>query len=319
MGDKTRLEDMIAFLSRESPNLTTIVNEQVLSKWPKAKKGKLSGDRVLDFILNTGILYQEVENKLRALDQARGSHVLIVKEKKSGRSLLNGYREDFELGILNGGIEFKKTNTGGNMLILPFDKRASSYDMKNWKIKEGPIEIHAWELTNLNRDISGIKFYNGKDEKSLGIYIGAEVEKYFDREGILTYHRALRLLGQETPSDLKGKFEDGLRRKSLEIFNNLEGLTANELKLRNSISSNYGAVGRHPFIESKTDAWIASIESINELEDIVARIRQYLGEALRLGLHQRDLTIEGNKPGIMVNVPLYISKMCETYKVEIPK
>lgn len=146
----------------------------------------------------------------------------------------------------------------------------------------------------------------------------------------LSYAKGLMLLGENVPDDFREKYEERELDKKKEIVSRLEGLIEREVGLTKEINAIYNNIDRRPRVGdrilgsigpdvpgmSEDDANVVSAKQRIELKETRQEIASYLNNALKLEMHKIDLIIE-KKPGITINVPEYITKMCENYKVKI--
>ena len=123
--------------------------------------------------------------------------------------------------------------------------------------------------------------------------------------------------------DFKERCDKPTHQQSLELINKLEQLTQFEAELSGKIKSIYDSVrgggfmsgGALTLVEDEDDAKVASMGQRRRLRETQEEIQYRLKKAIELGMHKEDLRLE-LKPGFVVEVPRYISGLCEKYKVE---
>lgn len=277
----------------------------------KIKSGESTGDKIKDYVIVTlGTLSKNAEKPYRKIEAkfryAAGSQILIVKQDKGdymgtigqgcSKPSLTIIDETLTLGILKSGLEL---DIQKGDIIFPTDKhviKRGNYSNNKWGLKEGPISLDCCEFTYLGKYVkTGILIPpqviitrdNPNFNHGLMLYLGEEVEKYFEKETLLgctyldtSYAEALNLLGHEAPGIFQEKYDEKVYQKKLGLITYLEELT--------------------------------------RLENTREEIQTCLRQTIELGMHKEDLTIK-QKPGIEINVPTYITGMCKQYKIDVPK
>ncbi|MHA1744118.1 MAG: hypothetical protein ACTSV6_07705 [Candidatus Heimdallarchaeota archaeon] len=268
-----------------------------------------------------GIISPDTEEMYRSVDEELknniGNQILVVKKDEiiegcPGIILTDSFidqmyftiQTELRLGILKSGLEL---DVEKGKVVFPTEQHVrKDYESgRRWELIEGPISftcnefMHYKEVDERKTVLEDLSF---SPEHSLTIYLGNEVEKYFDRNGYLetSYVEALNLLECEAPERFKKKYEEELYQTKTEILSKLEELDKREADLR-----------------ARTDTMVFPIISRIKLNEIRKGVQKYLAQAIELGMHQEDSRIE-LKPGIEVNVPVYISKLCEKYQVNLP-
>lgn len=299
--------------------------------------------------------YEKPYRKMEArLKNKTGNQILVVKQQESIHGcpgiippqhidpIFIGVDTELKLGVLTGGLEL---NIEEGMIIFSTDKYVRKYGKlseENWELKESPISLGWFEFMNLGKEVQGRTFsmpnnFSTNFQCGLRVHVGEEVEKYFRRESFAkvrpldtSYVEALNLLKQEVPQDFRIAYDKKVYQKKVGMINKLEELTAEELKLKEAIGLVYGRVDKRPTLGGevlystkpefrgldKDDAKIITFNQRERLESVRQSINNYLGQAINLGMHKEDLRIE-RKPGFEVNVPVYISGMCEKYGIKI--
>jgi len=328
----------------------------------KIKSGESTGDKIRDFVIaNLGTLSKNAEKPYRKTEakfrDAAGSQVLIVKQDKGdymgtigpgcSKPSLTIIDETLTLGILKSGLEL---DIQKGEIIFPTDKhviKRGNYSSNKWGLTEGPISLNCCEFTYLGNYVkTGILIPpqviitgdNPDFNHGLMLYLGKEVEQYFEREDYfgtgrtqldISYAEALNLLGHEAPGIFQEKHDEEVYQKKLGLITYLEKLTRREAKLNCEIKKindnikNKGVAledldgGKVRYVY-KDEIGIFSGKERFELNKTREEIQKYLRQTIELRMHKGNLTIE-ETPGIKINIADYILGMCEKYKVDIQK
>ena len=251
---------------------------------------------------------------------------------------LYGYviNETLELGILKSGLDLDLENA---KIIFPMKeyvtKKDSNSNDNKWELRKGPIWFYYHEFTHLGKSLERTIMIDAEINFDYGLrlFLGNEVEKYFEKKTPFgdtyldtSYVEALTLLGQKAPKRFRKKYDEEVYQEKVEVIDKLLGLTKREAELDENIKSIYGSIKDGGFVrdgalvnvENKSYAMIVSMEPRMELEEIRRDIQWWLKEGIKLGMHKGKLIME-QKPGIELNVPKYISGICEKYQIELPK
>jgi len=314
----------------------------------KIKQGATTGDRIKDFVIaNLGTLDSDSEKPYREMEERlkgqKGNQILVVDQDESLRGGPGsgipyispdhiGIDITLMLGILTNGL---KLDIQKGKLVFPTKEYAEKRDHRGWRgrweLKKGSIKVNSDDFMNLGKKLERSRVPKPNDssakwEHGLLIHTGDGVGDYFrgefylmakkigrvDNSGMnLSYVEALNLLGQEVPPDFKGEYDRHVRERRVGIINKLEELVESQAKLNRKIKAVHGSM-------DKDDAIAVTMGPVSKLEEIEGEIQEHLKEAIELGMHRGDLKLE-RRPGIIIEVPRYISGMCKTYKVALPK
>ena len=348
MGLDSDVQDILEMQSKSS-SARSATHAKISQLIEKIKGGQSTGDKIRDFVIvNLGSIspdaakpYRETEARLR---NSAGSQILVVKQEEAIHGcpgiiapeyidpMFVGIDTELTLGILTSGLDLDVLK---GEIIFPTQRHARRYDRfsgRKWELQEGPISLNWYDFMRLGNEVERRRTPMPNDlsahfERGLMINVGEEVEQYFGKNGYLdtSYLEALNLLGQEAPERFRKKHDGEIQGKRLEIISKLEGLTEREATLNGRIKSIYGSIKHGGFmeggaisvVEDEDDARVVSTGPRMRLQETTREIQRYLKQAIELRMHRGDLRIE-QKPGVEVNVPVYISSMCEKYQVEIP-
>ncbi len=231
-----------------------------------------------------------------------------------------------KLGVLTSNLE--KTEGG---VVFPCPNYAIKYNGGEWHLEKGSIFAADFDFMFFGKEIQRrvVPMKNDGSEsfqKSIMICIGEEVEKYFERNNRpdISYVDALNLLGIEAPERFQKRYNEVNYEKRAGIISHLETLTAREAELRKEIKFVYDSIHRGGFqsggavtlVEDEDDANIVSWGIRETLERTLGEIKNELAKSIKLGMHKKDLKIN-KKPGVELNVPVYISAMCDKYQIKI--
>jgi hypothetical protein len=336
-------------LSNKSSSAQSEAFEKLKRLQEKIRGGDSTGDKIRDFVIaNLRTLSPEAEKPYREtearLKNGVGSQILVVNQSESihgcpgivAPAYINpmfiGIDTELKLGVLTSGLELDVKE--GN-IILPTDKHAIKYDRysrSKWKLEEGPISFSWYEFANLGKEVQRRMTPMPNDlsahfEHGLTLHLREEVEQYFgvNRHLDTSYVEALNLLGHEAPERFRKKYDEEVYQTRVGVINKLEELTGREAKLNSEIESIYGSMkhggfmrgGALTMVEDEDDARVVSMGPRMKLKETREEIQRYLKQGIELCMHTGNLKIE-QKPGMEINVPAYISGMCEKYQVEIP-
>ncbi|MBF0289349.1 MAG: hypothetical protein HQM14_16145 [SAR324 cluster bacterium] len=292
----------------------------------KIKKGERSSAPITDFVaLYFGRIdadlkkpYYDVQNKA---NNNNGAQILFVQEYKHGFdsagciALGNHNPRTLEvdsqvtLCIINNNFELDIDNCEA---VFPTKKYTTISDHEShWTVVNGPFRLKGTDISYLNQTLGPGK------RNSLSVYVGKEVEDYFDNANVfqLSYVDALELLGEVPPEKylLKDK-----QKKIQNIINELVILTNREDKLTQEIEQAY----RHSFplrgasVQSHEDSINIAESFEKERDQVHVDIRSYLSKAVSLGMHEMDEII-ARRQGVMLNVKEYISGLCQKYRIDL--
>ncbi len=337
-------------LSNESSSARSRAFEKLKQLQEKVKGGESTGDRIKNFVIvNLGSLSPDAEKPYRETEarcrECVGSQILVVKQNESIHGcpgivppqyidpMFIGINTELILGVLTSGLEL---DIGGGKIIFPTDRHARKYDKYSrgkWELEEGPISISWYDFANLGKEVHRRRTPMPSDlsarfEHGLMLHLGEEVEQYFGGSGRLdtSYVEALNLLGREAPERFRKKHDKGVYQAKVGVINKLEELTRREARLNSEIESIYNSMrhggfergGAFTMVRDADDVRVVSMGPRMKLEGTREEIQRCLERGIELEMHKGDLRIE-QKPGIEINVPAYISGMCEKYGVDIPK
>ena len=348
MGLESDIQDILE-LDNKSSFAQSEASEKLRRLQEKIKRGDSTGDRIKDFVIaNLGTLFPEAEEPYRKIEErlknGEGHQILVVWQSESIHGctgivssqyldpMFIGIDTELKLGVLTSGLEL---NIKEGKIIFPTEKYVKKEDgnsRKKWELKEGPITLDWYEFTSLDKEIYRRSTKMPNDfahlKNSLIFHLGKEVEQYFEGDSYLdtSYVEALNLLEHKAPERFRKKYDEELYQTRVRIINKLEELTEREVKLGAEIKSIYGSIknggfmmgGAITIVEDEDDARVVSIGPRMKLKEIIEEIQEYLKQGIELGMQKGSLRIE-QKPRMEVNIPSYISGMCEKYKVEIPK
>ena len=333
-------------LNNRSSSAQSEAFEKLKQLQEKIKGGESTGDTIKDFVIaNLGTLSPDAEKPYREtevrLKNNVGNHVLSVRQSESIHGcpgiippsyidpMFIGLDTELRLGVLTSGLEL---DIGKGEIIFPTEKYARKFDKyseSEWQLKEGPISFGWYKFMDLGKKIQrkmlsvrsdlsnlpGMHFGSG-----LMLYLGEEVKQYFggDRYLDTSYVEALNLLGHESPERFRKKYDEEVYQTRLGVINKLEELTGRESKLNAEIESIYASTKCSGLMMDVNEAKVVSMKSRMKLEKTREEIQGYLKRGIELGMHKENLKIE-QKPGMEINVPVYIFGMCEEYNVGFPK
>ncbi|MFC1754914.1 hypothetical protein ACFL96_16215 [Thermoproteota archaeon] len=270
----------------------------------------------------------------------------------------SGYYESsrmHRLGVLEGEIDFmypvegeKRTMFSGSRpsVVIPTAKYAqkgsrfrSGYDDK-WELGEGLLEIGMEDLLGWGNDlpdrgmIEPVRGGVESLERSLQILIGEEaVELYhrvpgyqlFGPSGVFNRRKEGKLSDEELEELLNGFFKDHadlgyvdalrLIDHSVPEYFQTKYDTFYENKRQKVIKDLFELVDiMDPLVSKEELHW----SERDKLKDARKKMTGTLKEAFELNLHkdERELVL---RPGMRVDVPEYITGMCEQYDIEIPE
>ncbi|MBI1973147.1 hypothetical protein HYS50_04025 [Candidatus Woesearchaeota archaeon] len=274
------------------------------------------------------------------------SQILVIKKDerihgcpgivapRSIEPIFFGIDTDMELGFSEGDFTFDKQRGD---LIIPTPQYAQKLHHDAWRLVNGNITVSCFYLSGLGNEIeyrqSSTPTENLSFQQALMIHMGSEVPAYF--RGVfrganrldVSYVDVLKLLGQEAPEDFKKQYQKETYEKKRELVNRLEILTAEEAKLTERIKFIYDSIksggymegGALSIVETEDDAKVASIGPRRKLKEIQGTIECCLKETIALEMHTTPLIIPGSKPGITINVPVYIAQLAGKYEIALPK
>jgi len=135
---------------------------------------------------------------------------------------------------------------------------------------------------------------------------------------------ALELLGAPVPGKFREEYKTEQKKQQMDIVTQLEERLENTTKIQEKIDAVYKSMksggymqgGAFTPVEDEDDARVVTMglrEKLREKESGIARL---LKEAVKLKMHNTPKTIS-LKPGVDMNVPLYITGLCEKYKIEV--
>lgn len=178
------------------------------------------------------------------------------------------------------------------------------------------------------------------------IYVGDDVERYFvygwqfaDEKHVKSLHlfneedklldtsyvEALRLLGQQAPERFQKKYDQQQHQERVRIIDRLEFLVKQQTTLEKDIQAVYDSLphggfmshGAWHIVDNEDDARVVSGKWRQGLQETKKSVQWELQKALTLDMHLKDFKIE-QKPGVTVDVPVYIKHLCEKYDVPLP-
>jgi hypothetical protein len=301
----------------------------------------MSKDQIKQFeeLLEPLESYQKLKENVEA---NIGNKVLLVEKEaqtcgidgcfSSSRTFMHVAR--LRLGVVQGGIELVEGRKYGPYISLNtgdyaekktdfykwniFDERKDSKGTKgDWELFDGPLNICHSDFVEV--DVHGRRFM--EKEKILSFF-GGEVDDYFQgerpiRSKDLSYIEALELLGLEVPSVLRKEYDEKRHRDKVFVIKRLEELFQEEEALKAKIDNVRAKKGRHFLIESDVDVAFLTWGEREKLDEINREIHRYLESAIKRDMHKEPLVIEWKRPGITIDVPLYITKLCEDCKIEL--
>ena len=104
---------------------------------------------------------------------------------------------------------------------------------------------------------------------------------------------------------------DTLLLKKKDIITSLKQLQDREKTLQREIDAITHEVDR-------SHVMVATLRPREEFERVQQSIKRYLGNAMQLGMHTGEWVLPWDKPGVVIDVPEYITKLCTAYKVTVP-
>lgn len=277
----------------------------------------------------------------------KGSEVLFVHKTEQER-LANGegcfpayftrVHKVLQLGVLTSDVQFDIKRNG---ILVPTEAYAELCDYGDWQRKEGSLKIWRldmipdfmhWLLLEPDDDALSFKRHQ-REEYTFAVHVGEEVQKYFAADGRfdVSYVQALKLLGREAPADFQRVYDRELHKEKLTLLGDLRELTERDSRLEHELERLYKPVrtsGERKVIvdigdviedipDSGEGSRVALSEYRRDLKQAREKITRLLRNALDLGMHETPWELRGDAPGITINVPVYISKLCEKY--EIPR
>jgi hypothetical protein len=306
----------------------------------RIKTGKeTTGDRIKDFVIYAnGRVNKDIEAAYKRLDEMlknkANKQILVVNEVTEVKDLLEKHYlccpgdEGEEKGFMPPFKDIAKTETLRLGVLLedclsfdletqkfafPVGKHAVQFDKNHnkWKIVAENISLHAHEIILLDEKLyqEGKKhaiysdLHGNSRSERLFVYVDEEVEKYFSEPRIdpekcfsklkfqkmnLSYIDALKLLNLEVPK----KFLDA---------HDQERIDAKKRALDDI---------EHVLAEKPEPAyWNAACD----------HMRAVLDHAISLGMHTDESTMPGKQKGTTINVKEYITGLCKTYGVAVPR
>ena len=97
--------------------------------------------------------------------------------------------------------------------------------------------------------------------------------------------------------------------KIVNIINNIEGLTGKFDSIKKQIAKNEKRA------DNKLDSFFINYPEEQELELTRGSIHSYLQDAINLNLHKEERVVEYSSPGKYINVPQYITAMCNRHDI----
>lgn len=335
-------------LTQQSSSAKSEAGKRLEQLQEKIKQGATTGDRIRDFVIaNLGTFDSEFEKPYRDMEERlkgqKRNQILVVDQDESLRGGPGsgipyispdhiGIDITLMLGILTNGLEL---DIQKGDLVFPIKEYAEKRDHRGrrgkWELKKGPIKVSSDVFMNLGKKLERTLVPKPNDssiqwERGLLIHTGNDVGDYFRGEDYhmfkrigtidnsridISYVEALNLLGQEAPPDFKGEYDKHVRERRVGIINKLEELVESQAKLNRKIKAVHGSMDRD-------DAIAVTMGPTSKLGEVEGEIRDYLKQAIELGMHIGNLELE-SRPGIIIKIPEYISGMCKTYKVALPK
>lgn len=281
----------------------------------------------------------------------KGKQILVVKENIEsyhrggcfGNHSYTNVESTLRLGVLTSDIIFEfgngesdivssysndYTNLQGPRIIVPAEKHVKRNHGLEWQLIEGHIEIPFFEIYNLDVNgerttsegiISSLQSVNYRNR--LLINIGSkEVLNYFKSKMSLykddfSYVGAARFLGieDELPEEFVIGYNEEVRGAKEDVIKRLRELADKEVRLKDA--TDYSKFrGDKELVDEVAFVLNAPFEKLRET---TRNIKSNLERAVKLRMHQEKSTIPGDRPGETLNVPEYITIMCENYEVNV--
>lgn len=245
------------------------------------------------------------------------------------------------------GDEYLLVATEGNRYV----ERRNNWQTE-WRIKQGKLFLQKYDLTHLDNDLEDAR----RGERSVGLYLGDEVEQYFtavkrleERMGELhtnaaerflagvkdgeeitdpNYFYAMRLLGKEIPWRHQRQEEEESMRRIVQVVNSLEGQMGILDKNRKEIKAVYeiaaGGDGhriRNGAMEliggDAVSAFFATWGYRERAEESRRKAGALLESALHHRFHERGIVLQGNRPGMKIHLAEYLPGLCKQIGLDI--
>lgn len=333
--------EKIRELDKKSSATRSEAYEKLKALQERIREGKeFTGDKIKDFVIGgIGSISEKTAKPYRELDVRLkgkiGDQILVVRKEEEENLIMrlslfgdglmprmDSFREvrtTLELGVLSAkSLNFDIIK---GCMLLPTDNYVKrSYRKDGWKLIEGPINIWWVKFMQKDEKVHDPFSLEESDSCKLSIRIGDEVERYFKRplrELDTTYVDALNLLGAKSPEEFKKQYDKSLYDEKVSVVNRLWGLTESETKLGKKIVSISDAAKIDYSPLDKSDIFFCSGKEREELIEIKGQIKRNLERAVKLGMHKEKMELRGNMPGVTIDVPEYISKMCTVYMVKM--
>ena len=291
----------------------------------RIKTGKeTTGDRIKDFVIYAnGRANKDIEEAYKRLDEMlknkANKQILVVNEVTEVKDLLEKHYMAHDGGEEKGFMPpFKDTVKTETLRLgvlledclsfdletqkfaLPVGKHAVQFDKNHnkWKIVAENISLHAHEIILLDEKLyqEGKKhaiysdLHGNSRSERLFVYIDEEVEKYFSEPRMdISYIDALKLLGHEVPKKFQEEQLKQVRKAKEDVLHGIDGV-----------------LKEGPYY----------LMPGNKAYD---HMRAVLDKAISLGMHTDESTMPGKQKGITINVKEYITGLCKTYGVAVPK
>lgn len=280
--------------------------------------------------------YKALGNNLRALEQIlrgkEGKDVLVVKTEESIQGCpgiippehippeFYGTDTTLYLGTLSSGLDMSNEFE----VVIPVGKYVqksdNSFGVDGWELVTGDIKIRVFEMLVLVM-AKGLKFSPTRDiselERSITIFAGDDVEKYFVEKGRADeYVDCIRVLGNQPPEHLVDGYNSRKAQMKKDLVLTIETLAEEHRKLNERVDKVRKMKGNSDFIEDDADVFFATFGENQRIKRIEGDVRRMLQSAVGFGMHAEQSRFE-LKPGIEVNVPVYVSDMCKRYGVKI--
>lgn len=231
-----------------------------------------------------------------------------------------------DFGVLESELLYDRNNWS---VTFPMAKHLhkGDYHPIRWEVSEGPILASFMCLDSMNVGQNVRIHYEDAQshlkhmkKEGMGIFVGKDAKEQLET---FEYANCLKLLGHKVPEELKQEYMQLLGERAGDIISDIKRLTDVSAKLGARIQGVYdatgGAISRGgaiTLVENKDDAFWATLGDRDRKKETEGRIREELEDALKLGLGNHELVINGPRPGMTINVPEYINGMCKIYGVK---
>ena len=293
-----------------------VVSEEIESNYQSGCFGDRGGTYVESTFM-LGVLNSGVE--------------LEIGDGKTDFSLFHGLR-----------LRIGNENLHGPRVIIPTERyvaKSQGGGDSGWELVEGNIQISSFVFSCFNAKgertwPEGIMISRrgGLNKRhNLLVKVGEDVPNSFRSQRSLynddfSYVRALELLGikDQAPDDFVigynqeiGEAKGGIVKRLIELLEE-GGVSRSRIESIYGVAERGGVVserGSKTLVENEDDAFVVSFRDKENLQRVCREIKGQLESAVKLGMHDEELVLDGEIPGQSLDAQVLIRTLCTTYEV----